>query len=41
MTLAATWILGEYIDVLLEGGIVDDDHTMMVSANGVRSVTLN
>ncbi|TEB36632.1 Adaptor protein complex AP-1 gamma subunit [Coprinellus micaceus] len=24
LTLAATWILGEYSDILLEGGIVDD-----------------
>ncbi|EDR14670.1 uncharacterized protein LACBIDRAFT_305532 [Laccaria bicolor S238N-H82] len=30
LTLAATWILGEYSDVLLEGGIVDDDHTTVV-----------
>lgn len=36
LTLAATWILGEYSDVLLEGGIVDDDHTTVVSANGVK-----
>ncbi|KAJ6621343.1 adaptin N terminal region-domain-containing protein [Mycena sp. CBHHK59/15] len=28
LTLAATWIIGEYSDVLLEGGIVDEDsHT--------------
>lgn len=31
LTLAATWILGEYSDVLLEGGIVDDEKTTPVS----------
>jgi len=25
LTLAATWIIGEYSEVLLEGGIVDED----------------
>ncbi|KAF5338343.1 hypothetical protein D9611_012525 [Ephemerocybe angulata] len=30
LTLAATWILGEYSDILIEGGIVDDDKTTPV-----------
>lgn len=30
LTLAATWILGEYSDIILQGGIVDDDNTIMV-----------
>lgn len=25
LTLAATWIIGEYSEVLLEGGVVDED----------------
>ena len=31
LTLAAAWILGEYGDVLMEGGIVEDDNTTPVS----------
>lgn len=31
LTLAATWILGEYSDILLEGGIVDDQSSTPVS----------
>lgn len=30
LTLAATWILGEYSDILLEGGIVEDQTTTPV-----------
>jgi AP-1 complex subunit gamma-1 len=30
LTLAATWILGEYSDILLEGGIVDDQSSTPV-----------
>jgi len=30
LTLAATWILGEYCEVILQGGIVDDDQNVMV-----------
>ncbi|KAF7982596.1 hypothetical protein HWV62_27618 [Athelia sp. TMB] len=26
LTLAATWVIGEYSDILLEGGIVDEDN---------------
>ena len=25
LTLAATWVIGEYGDILLEGGLVDED----------------
>jgi hypothetical protein len=32
LTLAATWVIGEYSDVLLEGGIVDDDSHKQVRA---------
>lgn len=31
LTLAATWIIGEYSEVLLEGGFVDEDHPKPVS----------
>lgn len=30
LTLSATWILGEYSEVLVEGGVVDDDNTIPV-----------
>ena len=30
LTLAAVWIIGEYSDVLLEGGIVDEDKNRQV-----------
>lgn len=30
LTLAATWVIGEYSDVLLEGGIVDEDSQKQV-----------
>ena len=32
LTLAATWVIGEYSDILLEGGIVDEDHPKQVSS---------
>ncbi|KAG5651072.1 clathrin associated protein complex large subunit [Sphagnurus paluster] len=32
LTLAATWIIGEYSEVLLEGGFVDEDHPKPVCA---------
>ena len=31
LTLAATWILGEYSDIIVQGGIVDDDQVISVS----------
>lgn len=31
LTLAATWVLGEYSDILLEGGVVDEDQPKQVS----------
>lgn len=30
LTLAATWILGEYSEILIQGGIIDDDQTIPV-----------
>jgi hypothetical protein len=36
LTLAATWIIGEYNEVLLEGGIVDEDQP-----KPVRTPTIN
>jgi len=31
LTLAATWVIGEYSDILLEGGIIDEEQTKQVS----------
>lgn len=31
LTLAATWILGEYSEIIVQGGVVDDEQTIMVS----------
>ncbi|KAK0202959.1 adaptin N terminal region-domain-containing protein [Desarmillaria ectypa] len=31
LTLAATWIIGEYSEIIIEGGLVDDDVTMQVT----------
>lgn len=31
LTLAATWILGEYSEIILQGGILDDEQTVKVS----------
>ncbi|KAK2463677.1 hypothetical protein APHAL10511_004428 [Amanita phalloides] len=31
LTIAATWILGEYSEIILEGGIVDDDNPTRVT----------
>lgn len=30
LTLSATWILGEYSEILIEGGLVDEEHTIPV-----------
>ena len=30
LTLAAVWIIGEYCEILLEGGIVDEEKTRQV-----------
>ncbi|KAF9525140.1 adaptin N terminal region-domain-containing protein [Crepidotus variabilis] len=35
LTLAATWIIGEYSEVILQGGIVDEDQTVMISDKDV------
>jgi AP-1 complex subunit gamma-1 len=32
LTLASTWIIGEYSELLLEGGIVDEDSHKQVRA---------
>lgn len=31
LTIAATWVLGEYSEVIIEGGIVDDDNPARIS----------
>jgi AP-1 complex subunit gamma-1 len=30
LTLSATWILGEYSEILIEGGLVDEEQTTTV-----------
>jgi AP-1 complex subunit gamma-1 len=30
LTLSATWILGEYSEILIEGGVVDEEQTIPV-----------
>ena len=42
LTLAATWIIGEYSEVLLEGGIVDEDQLKPVrySAPAVQPISI-
>ena len=30
LTLSATWVLGEYSELLVEGGLVDDEQTTPV-----------
>ncbi len=32
LTLSATWILGEYSEILIEGGLVDEEQTISVWA---------
>ncbi|CAA7265109.1 unnamed protein product [Cyclocybe aegerita] len=31
LTLAATWIIGEYSEIIVQGGIVDDEQTVMIT----------
>ena len=38
LTLAATWVIGEYSEVLLEGGLVDEDQPKPVRSSGVISL---
>jgi len=33
LTLSATWILGEYSEILIEGGLVDEEQTLTVWVN--------
>ena len=33
LTLSATWILGEYSEILIEGGLVDEEQTIPVWAD--------
>ncbi|KAJ2918673.1 hypothetical protein MD484_g1740, partial [Candolleomyces efflorescens] len=41
LTLAATWILGEYADILMEGGIVEDDKTTPVRDSEIIDLLLS
>ena len=31
LTIAATWVLGEYSEIILEGGVVDDDNPIRIT----------
>ena len=35
LTLSATWILGEYSELLVEGGLVDEEQTSPVWADAI------
>lgn len=35
LTLAATWIIGEYSEIIIEGGLVDDDVAKQVSCQSL------
>lgn len=35
LTLSATWILGEYSELLVEGGLVDEEQTSPVWADDI------
>ena len=39
LTLAATWVIGEYSDVLLEGGLVDEDQPKPVCSHSRVLIT--
>lgn len=41
LTLAATWIVGEYSDVLVEGGIIDEDGTKPVTDKDIVDLILS
>ncbi|KAF7430752.1 clathrin associated protein complex large subunit [Pleurotus ostreatus] len=41
LTLAATWVIGEYSDILLEGGLVDEDHPKQISDKDVVDLILS
>ncbi|KAJ2934822.1 hypothetical protein H1R20_g2281, partial [Candolleomyces eurysporus] len=41
LTLAATWILGEYADILMEGGIVEDEKTTPVRDSEIIDLLLS
>lgn len=38
LTLSATWILGEYSEVLIEGGLVDDEQAIPVWSTMLLSI---
>ncbi|KDQ30081.1 hypothetical protein PLEOSDRAFT_1053480 [Pleurotus ostreatus PC15] len=41
LTLAAMWVIGEYSDILLEGGLVDEDHPKQISDKDVVDLILS
>ena len=41
LTLSATWILGEYSEILIEGGLVDEEQTLPVWLVIVLSIVSN
>ncbi|KAF9485489.1 Adaptor protein complex AP-1 gamma subunit [Pholiota conissans] len=41
LTLAATWILGEYSEIIVQGGIIDDDHTTMITDKDLVDLVLS
>jgi AP-1 complex subunit gamma-1 len=41
LTLSATWILGEYSEILVEGGLVDEEQTTPVWLTIILSIASN
>lgn len=41
LTLSATWILGEYSEILIEGGLVDEEHATAVTDVGIIDLILS
>lgn len=41
LTLAATWILGEYSEILLEGGVIEGDQTKPATDTEIVSLLLS
>ncbi|KJA23596.1 hypothetical protein HYPSUDRAFT_163262 [Hypholoma sublateritium FD-334 SS-4] len=41
LTLAATWILGEYGEILVQGGVVDEDNTIPITDKDIVDLVLS
>ncbi|KAF8963437.1 adaptin N terminal region-domain-containing protein [Flammula alnicola] len=41
LTLAATWILGEYSDIIVQSGVVDEDQTIVITDKDLIDLVLS